>query len=156
MSVMSKAVVKTRMPPPLPCLLGAVAALMCDWLWPWQIARYTYALPVGIILIGVVIVLLAALTRAFKQHGTPADPAKETTAIIDTGPFSFSRNPAYVSVAVLQEAVGFIFNSAWILLSILPAMIVIHYVAVLREEAYLEAKFGDEYLKYKSRVRRWI
>ena len=35
-------------------------------------------------------------------------------------------------------------------------MIVIHYVVVLKEEAYLEERFGDRYLEYKSRVRRWI
>jgi protein-S-isoprenylcysteine O-methyltransferase Ste14 len=158
MKIMSEAPMKSKMPPPLPCLFGVIAGLMCDWLWPWPIARhtYSYALVVGILLFGLVIVLVTALTRAFKRHGTPADPVRETTAIIDTGPFSLSRNPAYLSVALLQAALGFIFNNAWILLLILPAMIVIHYVAVLREEAYLEAKFGDEYLKYKSRVRRWI
>ena len=47
-------------------------------------------------------------------------------------------------------------NSVWILLTIIPAMIVIHKVVVLREEAYLEDKFSDDYLDYKSRVRRWI
>lgn len=144
------------MPPPLPFLLGVVAGLVCDWFWPWRITCYPYAFTVGILLIGAVVVLLMALTRAFKKHGTPADPVKETTVIIDAGLFRLSRNPAYVTVAVLQAAVGFILNNAWILLLILPAMIVIHYVVVLREEAYLEATFGNEYLKYKTRVRRWI
>jgi protein-S-isoprenylcysteine O-methyltransferase Ste14 len=31
-----------------------------------------------------------------------------------------------------------------------------HYGVILREERYLERKFGKEYLDYKSSVRRWI
>lgn len=49
-----------------------------------------------------------------------------------------------------------LFNNVWVLLTIMPAMIVIHYVVVLRQEAYLEEKFGEAYRDYKSRVRRWI
>lgn len=148
--------IKSRMSPPLPSLLGVIAGLFCYWLWPLQIGPYAYVLPIGILLVGLLIVLLVALTRAFKRHNTPADPSKETIAIINTGPFRFSRNPAYVSVAILQAAIGFFFNNAWIILFVIPAMIAIQHVVILREEAYLEAKFGDEYMKYKSQVRRWL
>jgi len=147
---------KSRMPPPLPCLVGVILGLICDWFWPWPIASQSYALSVGIVLVGVVVGLLVTVIRAFNQNGTAAHPGKETTAIIDTGLFGISRNPAYVTVAVLQAAIGFLVNSVWIVLFILPAVMVIHHVVVLREEAYLEAKFGDEYRRYKSRVRRWI
>lgn len=86
----------------------------------------------------------------------PPDPNEETTAIVDTGPLRFSRNPAYVAAGLLQAVLGLLFNNVWVLLTIMPAIIVIHYVVVLRQEAYLEEKFGEAYRDYKSRVRRWI
>lgn len=147
---------KSRMPPPLPFLVGVVVGLICQWMWPWPIAQFFQALPVGILLIGLVVVLVIALNREFKRHATPPDPEKETTALIVSGPFRMSRNPAYVSVAILHAAIGFLCNSVWVLLMIIPALIVIHHVVVLREEAYLESRFGEAYHRYKARVRRWI
>ncbi len=75
---------------------------------------------------------------------------------MDTGPFRFSRNPGYATLQMIQVTVGLLLNNMWILLMTLPAVIVVHYVVVLGEEAYLERKFGDAYLEYKSRVRRWV
>lgn len=147
---------KSRMPPLLPCLIGLIAGLACGWFWPWPIAPYGVSLTIGLVLFGGVVVLAVSLHRAFRRHGTPADPNKESQAIIETGPFRFSRNPVYVMGGILQVALGFVFNNGWVILLTIPALIVIHQVVVRREEAYLEAKFGDQYLKYKSRVRRWI
>ena len=153
---MSKATGRSRLPPPFPNLLGFFVGLICDWLWPWPIARYVYVLPVGVVLVGVVVILIVTGVRAFKQHETTSSHTKETTAIVDTGPFRFSRNPGYVTLQILQVAVGLLLNNMWILLMTVPAVIVVHYVVVLGEEAYLERKFGDAYLDYKSRVRRWV
>jgi protein-S-isoprenylcysteine O-methyltransferase Ste14 len=147
---------RSHMATHIPSLLGIVVGVSCNWLWPWRIASYRYVLPVGIVLVSVVVVLIVLLARSFKHHGTSSDPHKETTAIVDTGLFRFSRNPAYVSLAILHATIGVFLNNVWVLLMIIPAMIVVHYMVVLREEAYLEVKFGAEYLDYKSRVRRWL
>jgi protein-S-isoprenylcysteine O-methyltransferase Ste14 len=40
--------------------------------------------------------------------------------------------------------------------AIIRYYLVIRYGVIAREEAYLERKFGDVYLGYKSRVRRWL
>ncbi|MCZ6758832.1 MAG: isoprenylcysteine carboxylmethyltransferase family protein [Gemmatimonadetes bacterium] len=153
---MSEAVGRSRMMPALPCLLGFVLGLACNWVWPWPLGPYEYVLPAGALLAVVVVVLVVNLLRAFSRHDTSPDPKEESTAIVDTGPFRFSRNPAYVAAGLLQAVLGLLFNNVWILLTIIPAMIVIHYVVVIREEAYLEEKFGEAYLDYKSQVRRWI
>ena len=47
-------------------------------------------------------------------------------------------------------------NSLWVLLMVLPAVTVVHFGIIKREERYLEAKFGDEYREYKTTVRRWV
>ena len=70
--------------------------------------------------------------RSFKLHVTSHDPKEEIAAIVDSGPFILSRYPAYVSADLLQAALGLLFNNVWILLFIIPALIVIHYVVVLK------------------------
>jgi protein-S-isoprenylcysteine O-methyltransferase Ste14 len=39
---------------------------------------------------------------------------------------------------------------------LIPVLAFVHWRIVLREEKYLEAKFGVAYRDYKTRVRRWI
>jgi protein-S-isoprenylcysteine O-methyltransferase Ste14 len=49
-----------------------------------------------------------------------------------------------------------ILNSWWVVASFIPAAILIQLFIIKREEVYLEAKFGEQYLRYKSNVRRWL
>jgi protein-S-isoprenylcysteine O-methyltransferase Ste14 len=48
------------------------------------------------------------------------------------------------------------FNKAWIMIMVLPLILWMNKVVIEKEEAYLEEKFGDDYLAYKKKVRRWI
>lgn len=150
------AAARSRIPPGRLFVLGIVLGLFLDWLWPWPVGPYEYVLPAGILLAGFFVVGVVAGLRAFRRHGTSPSEKVETTAIVDTGPYRFSRNPAYIAAAIFQGASGLLFNNMWVLLAIIPALIAVHYLVVLKEEAYLEAKFGKAYLDYKSRVRRWI
>ena len=47
-------------------------------------------------------------------------------------------------------------TSVWILLLLLPVVLILQRGVVLREEAYLERKFGDAYRAYAARVPRWL
>jgi protein-S-isoprenylcysteine O-methyltransferase Ste14 len=47
-------------------------------------------------------------------------------------------------------------NALWILVLVVPLLVVIQRGVIAREEAYLERKFGEDYLRYKARVRRWV
>ena len=91
-----------------------------------------------------------------RRAGTNVDPYHPTTAIVEAGPYRYTRNPLYVGMALIYSGVAARAN-------VLPAALllpaVLHLVdrgVVRREERYLEGKFGEEYLRYKGRVRRWI
>ena len=62
----------------------------------------------------------------------------------------------YVSLALLYLGIAAWVNSLSILLLLVPVLVVVDQGVIKREERYLEKKFGDEYLRYKSQVRRWI
>ena len=62
----------------------------------------------------------------------------------------------YLALCLLQVALGFFLNDWITLLFVIPLALVLHFGVILREERYLEAKFGEEYRALKRGVRRWI
>jgi hypothetical protein len=58
--------------------------------------------------------------------------------------------------SLFQTGIGFGVNDAWILITLLPAIALISFVVIPREERYLEARFGEQYAAYKESVRRWL
>lgn len=72
------------------------------------------------------------------------------------GPYRFTRNPGYVALALVFAGIAVLTGGVWILLMLVPTLVVIDRGVIAREERYLEESFGEEYRKYRSRVRRWI
>ena len=94
--------------------------------------------------------------REMRRAGTNVDPYRPTTAIVEAGPYRYTRNPLYVGMALIYFGLSARANA---LPAALLLPVVLHLVdrgVIKREERYLEGKFGDEYLRYKGRVRRWI
>jgi protein-S-isoprenylcysteine O-methyltransferase Ste14 len=94
--------------------------------------------------------------REMKRAGTNVDPYRPATAIVTGGPYRFTRNPLYLSMTLIYCGITARANA-------LPAALLLPFVfrlmrrgVIEREERYLERKFGDEYLSYKARVRRWV
>lgn len=92
----------------------------------------------------------------FHRAGTNPEPWRPTTAIVTTGVYRFTRNPMYVGMALLYAAVAVAADSLVALALAVPLLLVIRYGVIAREERYLEAKFGDDYRRYKAGVRRWL
>jgi protein-S-isoprenylcysteine O-methyltransferase Ste14 len=116
--------------------------------------------PPALILAALAMICAGAIaTSAFRvmnRSQTAIDPAKPTTAIVSDGVFQLSRNPLYLSLTLLYIGVSLLFNALWALLLLLPLLVIVQIGVIQREEVYLERKFGDEYLRYKAQVRRWI
>jgi protein-S-isoprenylcysteine O-methyltransferase Ste14 len=71
-------------------------------------------------------------------------------------PFRYTRNPGHLCLAMIYAGIAILRNSLWTIL-LLPLMLyVIQREVIGREERYLERTFGEEYLDYKGRVRRWV
>jgi len=101
----------------------------------------------------IAIFLWAVLTLV--RAGSSIANIGSADSIITDGPFRRSRNPICLSMIYLQIGIGFWVNSLWFVgLAIISAGL-LTWGVIQREERYLEKKFGDEYIKYKSRVRRW-
>ena len=88
--------------------------------------------------------------------GVDPDPNEPTIAIVATGPYALSRNPIYVSFNVVYVGIAFVVNTVWPIIFLPVGIVLLYYGVIAREESYLAKVFGDEYVKYKARVRRWI
>ena len=94
--------------------------------------------------------------REMRRAGTNVDPYHPATAIVDEGPYRFTRNPIYVGFTLVYGGISALANALPPIL-LLPGVIAVMRKGVIeREERYLERKFGDRYLRYKARVRRWV
>jgi len=91
-----------------------------------------------------------------RRAGTGIAPSDPSTTIVDGGPFRISRNPIYVSFTLLYLGITSLANSFWALALLPIPLVLIRKQVVEREEPYLERKFGEDYLRYKDRVGRWI
>ena len=145
-------------PPVIPYSALAIACIL-QWLEPLGLLahigrdlRLWLGLPV--VLAGMAI--MGAGQRALLRHGTNINPLRPTTALVTDGIFRRTRNPLYVGVSVALCGVAVIFSLDWMLILILPACFILHFAVVLREERYLEQKFGDAYRRYQARVPRYF
>ena len=94
--------------------------------------------------------------REFKNAGTAVDPFEETTALVQSGPFAFSRNPMYIGLTMGYIGIALATRTT-LPFAALPAVLWMMNTGVIeREERYLERKFGEAYRQYKERVPRWI
>lgn len=100
--------------------------------------------------------MMLAAAGLFRQLGTNVPPSQPTTLIATTGPYRWTRNPMYLGMALVYAGLAIGFDGP-IALALLPlVLIAIQTQVIAREERYLEAKFGDDYRRYKAGVRRWL
>jgi protein-S-isoprenylcysteine O-methyltransferase Ste14 len=78
------------------------------------------------------------------------------TQVVARGPYRFSRNPMYVGWTLISLGAGLIVNSGWVVMFLPVALLYLHRVTIPREERSLERQFGQSYLVYKEKVRRWL
>lgn len=90
------------------------------------------------------------------SNRTAVLPGGATRAVLDRGPFRFSRNPLYLGLIVLDVALALLWPSEWALIGVPIGVALLSWGAIAPEERYLIIKFGAEYDEYRRRVRRWL
>ena len=143
-------------PPPLIYLGGLAVGFVIEALLPGASVPGVVRWVGGGVLVVAGLALLASFNTAFVRKGTAVEPWKPTTAIVTTGPYRLTRNPAYLGMALTYVGIALLAGALWALVPLPFVLIVIDRAVIAREERYLERKFGREYLDYKAGVRRWI
>lgn len=149
---------KLKIPPPVYAL--SIAALMwflhqwmpiAQWLHePWNM--------IGLFILAVGVSFdLWAIALFFKAK-TTINPMKPDNSqeLVDGGLYQYTRNPMYLGL--LTNLLGFALwlGSVTPLLGLPLFVVLLTTQQIIPEEIILTKKFGQKYLDYKNRVRRWL
>ena len=145
-----------RIPPPVIYVAALAIGFALNYLWPLSPLSGFLRYVIGSVVPLVGGIIMPLVLRHFRRTGTTFDVRKPASALITEGPYRFSRNPSYVSLTLLYLGIGILLNNGWILILVAPVLLVMDLWVVRREERHLEAKFGEEFLRYKATVRRWL
>ena len=143
-------------PPPLVYLGTLVFGLLINRRFPIHFLPRRISHGLGWPLLGGGVLLLGWFEWALRRGGTPTNPYKPVSRIVTQGPFRYTRNPGYLSMAMIYTGITVLANAMWAILLLPVALLVIQRGVIEREERYLERKFSEKYLRYKTTVRRWI
>ena len=144
------------LPPPLTYLLPLVFGLLLDRRIHLPFLPRSVARSLGWLLLGNGVLLSGWFNFTMRRTDTPINPRKPVSKLVTDGPFHYTRNPAYLSLALIYAGVAVLRNALWAILFLPVVLYVIGRDQIEREEQYLERVFGEEYLEYKTSVRRWV
>ena len=145
-------------PPPLFYVLTFLVAVFVqkkipidDSLFHLQITKIT-----GILFLVISLFFLVTSLIKFFQSKNTLILIKPASSLQTNGIYSISRNPMYVGLAIVYLGTTCLIGNWWNIILFPLLLLVIKEYVIKKEEKYLERAFGEKYLDYKSKVRRWL
>jgi len=147
-----------RIPPPVFFFACLGCGLLMEYFFPINLISLS---PIPRVIVGGAFLLISSYFAvnaffALIKNKTPFDTSKSTIKIVTDGAYRFSRNPLYLSLLLLLFGIAVLISSLWLFFTIPVLYMLFLFKAVKPEERYLSQKFGEEYLNYLAKVRRWI
>tara|TARA_Y100000768_G_C23463770_1_gene444922 strand:+ start:11 stop:547 length:537 start_codon:yes stop_codon:yes gene_type:complete len=112
--------------------------------------------PIGILLIFMSLIIFYISIKQFNKHSEDPVPTTPSNLIIVNGIYSYTRNPMYLGLLLMQIGLGMLLSVIHIVMFTVFTYLILKYFVIFPEEKYLEDKFGDVYIRYKKSVNRWI
>ena len=110
----------------------------------------------GLLLVAGGVGISSYAAALFGAHATTKNPHGQATVLVGEAPYTFTRNPMYLGLATILLGFAIFFGSPVMLIAPLVFFLMIDRMLIPEEEATLERLFGEQYLDYKRRVRRWF
>jgi protein-S-isoprenylcysteine O-methyltransferase Ste14 len=145
-----------RVPPPLIYVVLFGLGLLLHELMPFTFLPIIPARVAALLFLGVGVLLAGWSNLLFRRAHTSLVPIKPTTALVVAGPYRLTRNPMYLGLLCIYIAAALWFGVVWVLVLVPLVVLAVQRLAIIKEERYLEQKFGEAYRQYRAHVRRWI
>jgi protein-S-isoprenylcysteine O-methyltransferase Ste14 len=149
---------ETRIPPLVVVAIVAAAMWGTRLLLPALTTPYAGNFPVGLVLLAAGVCVIGEGARQFRRARTTVDPLRpeKATTIVDTGIFRITRNPMYVGMLLILLGWAAYLANVVTLAGPLLFILYMNRFQIGPEERALRRVFGEPYVAYLGRVRRWI
>jgi protein-S-isoprenylcysteine O-methyltransferase Ste14 len=119
----------------------------------FEVKRVFFWICVALLGIGVMLFTLAIIRLG--TFSLRVGLAQENTSLRTTGLYRFSRNPMLLGLYLMALGSAIYVQNPinWMLVIIALS---VHHKIILAEEVFLENRFGDEWIEYRNKVRRYI
>ena len=145
-----------KIPPPI--LVIILTSLVYFSSTKLELIYLPYRQIVSVIILFIGLIVIVSPVVDFIKSKTTVNPVKfkNVNRLVTTGIYRYSRNPMYLGMILIIISTTVYYLNFLSVFSPLIFYIWINKFQISREEIFLEDKFGNEYLKYKSKTRRWI
>jgi protein-S-isoprenylcysteine O-methyltransferase Ste14 len=143
-----------RIPPPVLTAGVLAVAWLLDRLWTIQIGPPLPGL--GMMVVFLAIGLCGWAVLVLVKAGNDPRPDKPDAAMVETGPYRFSRNPIYLGLLLAATGLALVWGTLWGWVGVAVLHALLDSMVIAREETYLATRFGAAYEAYRARVRRWM
>lgn len=145
-----------RIPPPVIYGVVFLIGLALQLRFALPFLPRAVAISAGAVLVCGYVVLAAMSIPTMLRRGGTLNTNAASQRLVTTGVYRVSRNPMYLSLALLYSGLACVFGLTWVLLLLPLPLLYTRFFAIAREERFLEGAFGEEYRAYTARVRRWL
>jgi protein-S-isoprenylcysteine O-methyltransferase Ste14 len=145
-----------KIPAPILTMIHIAMAILLGVLAPLPIPAPVFVqwLGLGMAAFGFILGVLAVIE--FRRARTTSDPKKPTPKIVTSGIYRYTRNPIYLGFVLMLIGLPLNMGIYWGVILVWPLVTFMNNMVIKHEEAYLEKKFKEEFINYKTRVRRWL
>lgn len=149
---------KFRIPPLVYLLMFGIIAVVLDGYSPLDILVGEGRLVFSAVFAALGIIVMVLGVREFRRHQTTVNPLapEKANALVQSGIFRFTRNPMYLGMFLVLTGVVIATQDAMGLLALVGFVVAMNRFQIRMEERALRQLFGEVYIQYCERTRRWI
>jgi protein-S-isoprenylcysteine O-methyltransferase Ste14 len=147
---------RLSLPPPVYFAAGLAIGILLHLAFPIPLYNPYVTLAFGFLLLLGAGAVGGMAMQAFRRKNMSLVRALPSQPLLVDGPYRWSRNPMYLSLGLAYAGIAFLVNAVGVLLVLPVVLFVVEKRVILREEGYLERRFGAAYRQYKATVPRWV
>ena len=145
-----------KIPPPIVTFICGIAIYSSRTLFNQFFSYNNNKISLFLLILGLAIFLSAV--KSFRRQKTTVNPLepKKASSLVTSGIFKFSRNPMYLGMLIVLLSISFNFNLMGGIITSLFFYVFITKFQIIPEEAAMNELFGNEFIDYSNKTRRWI
>ncbi len=148
-----------RIPVPWVYVIAYLAGIAIQFVFP--LPKSSFLFLIITLVFGSLLLLIGAAIAVwaqwiFRKENTTTDPTQTSAKLVTWGPYKFSRNPMYLGLFLAFMGVDMILTFVWSLVLLIFVLYYVNWIVIPVEEKQLQKTFGETYVQYCMKVRRWL